>query len=324
MKSKPAKYGIKIFAMTCARTFYTNNLEIYGGRQPEGPFETDNSTKAVVERMIQPISGTGRNVTTDNWFTSIPLCGELLQNHRLTLVGTLRKDKREIPPFILEKKERKVGTSIFCFKNGCTLVSYQAKKNKNVVLLSSMHDDNAIDNDPTSKTFTKPEIILFYNSSKGGVDNVDKYKETYSVARITNRWPMRVFYSVLDIAGINTFIVLKANTNEQNMVRRNFLKSLGRDLCIEQLMTRINIRSTPTMTKKRIRQILGIEDRQHRQPPADDIITGRCYCCDWRKNRPSKTRCSQCKYFICKEHSGPARCINCVEGQEEMDVSDNE
>lgn len=39
--SKPNRYGIKIFALSDARTFYTiytfyTNMEIYAGKQPEG------------------------------------------------------------------------------------------------------------------------------------------------------------------------------------------------------------------------------------------------------------------------------------------------
>lgn len=104
IKSKPARYGVKIFAMCCARSFYTSKLEVYAGSQPEGPFKIDNSAKSVVHRMVQPISGSGRNVTVDNWFCSVPLCAELLENHRLTLVGTLRKNKKEIPISFVDMK----------------------------------------------------------------------------------------------------------------------------------------------------------------------------------------------------------------------------
>lgn len=43
MKSKPAKYGIKIFSIACARTFYINKIEVYVGKQPDGPYYDDNS-----------------------------------------------------------------------------------------------------------------------------------------------------------------------------------------------------------------------------------------------------------------------------------------
>ncbi|RVE41360.1 hypothetical protein evm_013992 [Chilo suppressalis] len=41
-----------------------------------------------------------------------------------------------------------------------------------------MHDNGIID-----ENTQKPEIIMNYNESKGGVDTVDKMCETYNVAR---------------------------------------------------------------------------------------------------------------------------------------------
>lgn len=50
------------------------NMEVYAGAQPRGPFSVDNFGLAVVTRIVQPVSGTGRNITTtDNWYTSVPL-----------------------------------------------------------------------------------------------------------------------------------------------------------------------------------------------------------------------------------------------------------
>lgn len=76
IKNKPARYGLKIFAMTCAKTFYTMNMEVYAGAQPRGSFSVDNSGLAVVTRLVQPVSGTGRNITTDNWYTICTTCGD--------------------------------------------------------------------------------------------------------------------------------------------------------------------------------------------------------------------------------------------------------
>jgi hypothetical protein len=95
--SKPGKYGIKIYALVDSRIFYTQNLEIYAGKQPEGPYQLSNSPVDIVERMISPTSGSGRNMTVDNWFTSVPLAMKLLKDHNLTLLGTIRKNKKEIP-----------------------------------------------------------------------------------------------------------------------------------------------------------------------------------------------------------------------------------
>ena len=49
----------------------------------------------VVLKLIEPFTGCGRTVTTDNFFTSIPLATKLLAK-RTTLVGTIRSNKREL------------------------------------------------------------------------------------------------------------------------------------------------------------------------------------------------------------------------------------
>lgn len=172
---KPDKYDIKIFAMVDSRNFYTSNMEVYVGKQPEGPMFIDTSTNALVKRLIEPISGTNRNVTMDNWFTSVSLARELLKDHKLTIVGTIRKNKPEIPEQ-LKTKNREVYSSLFAFgKDQNTLVSYCPKKKKIVLLLSTMHHDSAVNSDSAQK---KPEIIEFYNITKGGIDVVDRLKKT--------------------------------------------------------------------------------------------------------------------------------------------------
>ncbi|GBP55235.1 hypothetical protein EVAR_36819_1 [Eumeta japonica] len=134
-------YGIKIQALVIARLFYTINLEGYLGVQPAGPYAVENSITAVTKRMIQLISDTGRNVTMDNWYPSVPLAEDLLTQYNLTVVGILKKNKPEIPDDF-KKKGREVSSSLFRFgKNHSTLVSYCPKKNKVVLQLSTMHND---------------------------------------------------------------------------------------------------------------------------------------------------------------------------------------
>ena len=78
--SKPAKYGVKIFALCDAKTYFTGNLEVYCGKQPTGPHEASNSPGDIVERLISHLKGTCRNLATDNWYTSYTLAMSLLQD----------------------------------------------------------------------------------------------------------------------------------------------------------------------------------------------------------------------------------------------------
>lgn len=53
--SKPAKYGIKMYALCDAKYFYMSNLEVYCGKQPEGPYHNSNSLMDIVKRLITDI-----------------------------------------------------------------------------------------------------------------------------------------------------------------------------------------------------------------------------------------------------------------------------
>lgn len=102
------------------------NGSIYVGQQPQGPFHVENDASSVVQRLIKPIDKSGRNITIDNFFTSIPLANDLFVNHRLTAVGTVRKNKPQIPQTISVVKDRPVHSSIFAYgkvPNNCTIVS---------------------------------------------------------------------------------------------------------------------------------------------------------------------------------------------------------
>ena len=50
------------------------------------------------------------------------------------------------------------------------LCSYEPKKNKVVILLSTMHSDTAVNVDEQKK----PHMIMYYNKYKTGVDTMDQ------------------------------------------------------------------------------------------------------------------------------------------------------
>lgn len=61
-------------------------------------------------RLSETIYGSGRNSTCDNWYTTVPLVKELMKR-KLTLVGTLRKYKKQLSKTNIQQQAP--GTSIF-------------------------------------------------------------------------------------------------------------------------------------------------------------------------------------------------------------------
>ncbi|XP_055839580.1 piggyBac transposable element-derived protein 4-like [Episyrphus balteatus] len=298
--SKPAKYGIKTFALVDAKTFYTLNLEPYVGTQPDGPFKFKNNGEDITLRMVQPVEGTKRNITGDNWFTSLSLVNKL-KNKKLTYTGTIRKNRREVPSEFLPKKNREEYTSIFGFQENCTIVSYCQKKNRSVILLSSMHNDDAIDSSTGDQR--KPEMITDYNHTKIGVDMVDQLCQNYDVSRNTRRWPMVIFYDLLNISGINALCIYKSNNPEKVIKRSNFIEQFAWELIRPQIQVRSTVLQLPRVTRQRALTLLGIDAViQPSIPATTACYVGRCAICPRNKNKSSRVRCAKCGKFACKDH----------------------
>ncbi|CAM4569943.1 unnamed protein product [Leuciscus chuanchicus] len=189
MPSKPAKYGIKIWAACDARTSYAWNMQVYTGKPKDGQPERNQGMRVVLDLTT---GLQGHTVTCDNFFTSYALGQELLRR-KLTMVGTVRKNKPELPPALLTMRDRVCFSSIFAFTETHSVVSYCPKRGKNVLLMSTCHKDAKV----SDREDKKPDVILDYNRCKGGVDNVDKMVASYSCKRKTNRWPMVVFSTIL-------------------------------------------------------------------------------------------------------------------------------
>lgn len=137
------------------------------------------------------------------------------------------------------------------------------RKNKNVILVSSVHDQGVINTDSGDQN--KPEIITFYNSTKGGVDVVDELKGEYSVSRVSCYiWPLTKFFSLMNIVGINSQIIYRENTGNV-ITRRNYLGRLDRELPKEFMINRLNIPTLSIQLRSTIMKITGIK-KQPTQP----------------------------------------------------------
>lgn len=314
MPNKPAKYGIKVWWACDALTGYPMFGEIYTGQPISG--REVNQGERVVKTLATKFKDTGRNIVTDNFFTTLPLA-KSLADWSLTLVGTIKKNKTCIPKEMLADKSREPLSTMFGFHENVTICSYVPKKNKAVTLISTLHNTKTISDDEKKK----PEIIKHYNRTKGGVDLMDKMAGAFSVQRKTLRWPVSFFFNIIDLAGLAAYIIYKANNptfGKKTDSRRTFLKNLGNELAMPAILTRSR---TPTVyrnfkTKIAIEFIIGapvrppivVQKSTEQQVVRDATgrlpIVGVCVKCLETKNR-RKTRktCTQCTRPICAEHS---------------------
>lgn len=171
-----------------------------------------------------------------------------------------------------------------------------------------MHFDDNIDTSTGDKQ--KPEIMAFYNKTKGGVDTLDKLCGSYNVARNTKRWPMVVFFSMLNVRGFNSQVLYIGNGNKVNS-RRSFLRELVRQLTTPQIGRRQlgNKETTePLIDSVDDNQNPNAKNKNNEETNTNINVAKkrkRCTTCyaKAKRSRLSKYSCIKCKRHVCLEHS---------------------
>jgi hypothetical protein len=133
MPKKPVRLGIKVWATADAISKYLWNFEVYCGKDgnhydedvasdPDleyGEFEGNDKQgvekgnglqgRNIVKDLMADLGGRGHIVITDNFFTSVPLYLDLLENG-IMATGTLRANRKYVPRSMYAKKITKKKT----------------------------------------------------------------------------------------------------------------------------------------------------------------------------------------------------------------------
>ena len=315
-------YGIKVFWACDASNAYPLQGQIYTGKPTDGPRQVNVGEQTVLN-LVSLYKSSGRNVTTDNFFTTMELA-KVLNSWNMTLVGTVRKNKRFLPSNMQPTKERPVYSTNFAYHRDATVCAYVPKKKKAVVLLSSMHMSAEVEETQSAK----PEIIKYYNKTKGGVDTMDKMLGEYIGKRRTLRWPLAFLYNMIDVTGLACYVIYREHNARFRAKdqRRKFLKELANRLCMASMEARSNNRmlirnhfirgAVEMVLGRRIvtsRENAAVARAPHGSRGPTPIVGSCCVCRDQkRKQRKTRKSCVICGQPVCNEHSvSKTMCIPC-------------
>ena len=192
--------------------------------------------------------------------------------------------------------------------NKITLVSYIPKRRRNVILLSSSHGRGTID--PVCPK-NKPIMIADYNQGKGGVDQMDENVTEFSTVRKTSRWPLLVFFNMIDVACNNCFLHLKRDGYPHN--KKKFLDNLSKMLVSNYAIKRF--KNNPKFSKsiRHAGEIMGFVSQQYeaQQTVQQRQKLGRCTSC----SKVCRSFCNVCNQPICPAHRETVKhfiCYNCL------------
>lgn len=146
---------------------------------------------------------------------------------------------------------------------------------------------------------------------------MDKMLSAYTTKRKTLRWPLAMFYSMLDISALAAFIIYSENNShvQQTDKRRKFLRSLAKQLyipAIEEHLSNSRVLGNE-QTRLAIHMALGYSAESADGAISDALpdVTNdknpphpvRCHYCEIAKRKSTRKICSWCKKAVCDVHS---------------------
>ena len=204
---------------------------------------------------------------------------------------------------------------LFCFtcSDKLLLVSYLDKKKtgkKYVIVFSTMHKNVVIKRHRRKK----PNMIVLYDQTKGGVDIVDLISSKLSVRIKSKHWTINALAFILDTVRTNAKTILRESVNRSlTTFTWEFWKQLVKPNIEKRYNNPIGIQ---TKISKKLAEVLGkeavaryekptLEDQGKRYGMCSEEIFGHeNYKTKKKKlNNKIKTVCYKCKYAVCAEHT---------------------
>ena len=121
----------------------------------------------MITKIVKLIHNTSQNIACDRYFTGVDLFEQPFKV-KLTSIGTVISNSKNLPIALTTKRNREINSTLFAFKDSVTMCSLVPKNGKLVFRMSTLHQTNEI------AQSRKPEIIEFYNETKGSIGALDQ------------------------------------------------------------------------------------------------------------------------------------------------------
>ncbi|CAK1591763.1 unnamed protein product [Parnassius mnemosyne] len=329
LPNKPHKWGFKLFAL-CSLAGYCYDFIIYSGtdKEPMRSNEPDiGVTGNTVIKLTRRVPRMMNHVIYfDNYYTSLPLmyymakegiwCLGTVQLNRLGKSCKLPKKKEVMNSNVPRGSYVENTTSL----DGVDFSAISWKDNKQVTLLSTYIGAEPVEtierydkNQKKKVPIPCPKIIKEYNAHMGGVDLMDSFLGRYHIKVKSRKWYMRIFYHLLDLSVINSWILYKKVSAKKNLNPKQVLNlaefraeladalcKYGEHVVPSRGRPSRNFSEEPAPKRKNIQQVMpsrdvrydGVDHIQSRQQ-------NRMRCMNPGCKLLSSIMCLKCKVYLC-------------------------
>ncbi|GBO11269.1 PiggyBac transposable element-derived protein 4 [Araneus ventricosus] len=214
--TKRSRFGVKLFQLCESESGYIWNSIIYTGQGTTFHEDYGVSTKSVMT-LIHELKNKGYTLTTDKYYTS-PELAEILIKCKTDIYGTLRANRKGLPPLIKSSKVKK--GEVLAFRKGKICLLKWTNK-KPILMPSTLHSTSmvTVESKKSKSSKLKPAVVADYNNTMGGVDKADQCLSYYPVARNQQRkYYKKIFRYLLSQAVWIAFVIFKKNGGKMRQV----------------------------------------------------------------------------------------------------------
>lgn len=308
MPNKPVKRGYKIWCLADSTTGFIIAI-VYTGKEEI----IKNSTLG--ERVVLNFAGKirpGSILVLDNFFTSVCASEQLLERN-IYSCGTIRANKKNLPAFIKKTKESKKvektmkrGEFQFAAKKRIAVVKWMDRKAVNFIsTIDSPQQTSTVERrlrNGTKITVHCPKVVETYNKYMGGVDRFDQLLERYAIGRRSIKWWHRIFYYLLDMAIVNSYVLWKLRQPDPKKCHQlTFRIKLARQL-ISGFSSRKAVGRPPNFFKSPVPAEVRLSNVGCHFPKKNSNRR-RCKFCSVKTKKEQRTyfTCSFCRVPLCVE-----------------------
>ncbi|XP_026159321.1 piggyBac transposable element-derived protein 4-like [Mastacembelus armatus] len=244
MKHKPTKWGYKFFVLADSSTGYTWNFFMYTGKAMS-PRDHSLSYSTVMDLMSFPLLGSGYTLYMDSFYTSPALFTDLSAKN-IGCCGTIRKNRVGFPNTQTNDLSRKAGRGDMRWIRSGRLLFVKWMDTSEVTMCSTVHQAYSGQTVMRKvkeaglwqvKSVPVPDCVMDYNQNMGGVDLSDALIGFYSVRHKTTKWYKTLFYHLLDISVVNSYLLhrelfkIRQNpTQTKPFTHKAFMEQLAKEM----------------------------------------------------------------------------------------------
>ncbi|KAL9952183.1 hypothetical protein ACROYT_G039398 [Oculina patagonica] len=329
IRDKPTKWGIKLWVLADSSNGYTIDFNVYIGRAAGRKVSANGLGYDVVMKLMDPFFNQGYHLYVDNFYTSVTLFKDLF-DRGVAATGTILENRRDFPVNLKNSKQwaKEKDRGSLRWERDPPCLALQWLDNKVVSVITTIDNAN-VKSQVSRKVKTargawrsvqvpRPEVIAHYNAFMNAVDRSDQLIGTQNVLRKSVKWWKALFFHLIDMAVVNSFILFKEHQAQ---------------FPDEPALKRTADYSLTHFREEIVRQLCGFPEYDHpplhatakpaRPPPDHGLYVTEhipafaeerkmCVVC-WKREKKNFKVHTCCKAPQCKRHMHITREKNCFE-----------